>query len=315
VVGGDGDPTKRGVVSTASYAARRFGIRSGMPLRTALKRCPDATFLPVDADAYRDASREVMRTLRSFDAVVEEAGWDEAFVAAHTAEPERLAREIQQRVLARTRLWCSIGVGDTRLRAKLASGLAKPRGVFVLVAERWREVMGARPTSDLWGIGAKTASKLAELGIATIDELAAASDEVLARRFGPRTGPWLRALARGEGGGEVTDEPYVPRGRGREHTYQRDLTAPGEIRAEVDRLARELADEVRADGRPAVRVVVKVRFAPFVTATHGVALAAPAADPDAIAASALDALDRFELSRPVRLLGVRVEFAREADRG
>ncbi|MGH2660563.1 MAG: DNA polymerase IV, partial [Actinomycetota bacterium] len=112
VVGGDGDPTKRGVVSTANYEARRFGIRSGMPLRTAYKRCPDAVFLPVDAEAYLAASRAVMDTLRTFPAVVETAGWDEAFMEVETDEPERLARDIQGAVLHQTKLWCSIGVGD-----------------------------------------------------------------------------------------------------------------------------------------------------------------------------------------------------------
>ncbi|MGZ4150245.1 MAG: Y-family DNA polymerase, partial [Actinomycetota bacterium] len=132
VVGGDGDPTKRGVVSTASYEARTFGVHSGMPLRTAFKRCPEAVFLPVDEDAYHAASREVMATLRTFPAVVEVAGWDEAFMEVATDDPEELARDVQRAVLARTRLWCTVGVGDNKLRAKLASGFGKPRGVFVL---------------------------------------------------------------------------------------------------------------------------------------------------------------------------------------
>ncbi len=132
VVGGDGDPTKRGVVSTASYEARAFGIRSGMPLRTALKKCPDAVFLAVDADHYQIASREVMATLRSFPAVVQNAGWDEAFMEVLTDEPEGLARDVQRAVVDRTRLWCSIGVGDNKLRAKIASDMAKPQGVFRL---------------------------------------------------------------------------------------------------------------------------------------------------------------------------------------
>jgi DNA polymerase-4 len=281
-----------------------------MPLRTAFKRCPEAVFLPVDAEAYLAASREVMDALRTFPAVVQEAGWDEAFLAVETGDPEGLARRMQARVLERTRLWCSIGVGDNKLRAKLASGFAKPRGVYRLTAENWPEVMGLRPTGELWGIGRKTATKLDELGIATVDDLAGADDEALARRFGPRTGPWLRALALGDDDSPVTDEPYVPRGHGREHTYQRDLTDPDEIRRRVAEIARELMEDVRRDGRPAARVVVKVRFAPFFTSTHGAALPEPSADAAAIQAAALRTLERFELDRPVRLLGVRVEFAK-----
>jgi DNA polymerase-4 len=314
VVGGDGDPTKRGVVSTANYEARAFGIHSAMPLRTAYKRCPDAVFLPVDADTYLAASKTVMDTLRTFPAIVEVAGWDEAYLAVESDDPEALALEIQRAVLERTRLWCSIGVGDNKLRAKIASGFAKPQGVYRLTRENWSRVMGGRPTKELWGIGTKTADKLSLLGIASVDDLANADEDGLAKRFGPRTGPWLRSLATGDDEGAVTDEPYVRRGLGRERTYQRDLVDPDEIRERLRELTHELVDDVRKDGRPASRVVVKVRFAPFFTSTHGAPLAEPSVDPAEIEAAALQALGRFELDRPVRLLGVRAEFARDATR-
>jgi DNA polymerase-4 len=308
IVGGDGDPTKRGVVSTASYEARGFGVRSGMPLRTALKRCPDGVFLSVDADHYLEASDRVMETLRSFPAVVQRLGWDEAFMAVEIDDPEALARGVQRAVLERTNLWCSIGVGDSKHRAKLASAFAKPRGVFRLTRQEWPAVMGSRPVDALWGIGRKTAAKLNELGIHSVDELANTDDDVLAARFGPSTGPWIRSLGTGEDDGGVTAEPYVPRGRSHERTFQRDLTDLDEIRRETERIVRELIDDV-PDGRPVIRVVVKVRFAPFFTSTHGMKLAETTTDPDRIAEAALEALDRFEMTRPVRLLGVRAEFA------
>lgn len=310
IVGGDGDPTKRGVVSTASYEAREFGVHSGMALRTALKRCPGGVFLGVDAEHYREASDRVMSALRSFPAVVQTLGWDEAFLSVESDDAVTLSREIQDAVLRRTRLWCSIGVGDSRHRAKLASAFAKPRGVFRLTRDEWPAIMGRRPVGALWGIGHKTAAKLEGIGIRSVDELAAADPGVLAARFGPNTGPWLRDLATGEDDGEVSAEPYVPRGRGRERTFQRDLSEPEEVRAETARLARELADELDS-GRPVVRVVVKVRFAPFFTSTHGVVIPEPTTDPRLIERAALDALGRFELDRPVRLLGVRAEFVRE----
>jgi DNA polymerase IV len=308
IVGGDGDPTKRGVVSTASYEARTFGVRSGMPLRTAAKRCPDAVFLGVDADHYLEASDRVMETLRSFPAVVQTLGWDEAFMAAETDHPETLARDVQSAVLERTHLWCSIGAGDSKHRAKLASAFAKPRGVFRLTRDEWPALMGPRPVDELWGIGKKTAAKLNELGIRSVDELANADDEALAARFGPNTGPWIRSLGTGEDDGQVTAEPYVPRGRSHERTFQRDLIDPGEIRRETERIARELVDDL-PDGRLVAKVTVKVRFAPFFTSTHGVKLAEMTTDPDRIAEAALAALGRFEMTRPVRLLGVRAEFA------
>lgn len=308
VVGGDGDPTKRGVVSTASYEARAYGIRSGMALRTAYKRCPEAVFLPVDAEAYLAASREVMATLRSFPAVVEVAGWDEAFLEVHTDDPEALAREIQRAVLERTGLWCTVGIGDNKLRAKIAAGFGKPAGVFRLTGENWDEVVGGLAPDVLWGIGRKTARKLEALGIRTVAELARADERVLAERFGPRIGPWLRALATGEDHTPVTAEPYVPKGRGRERTYQRDLTNPAEIRREVSRLSREVLEALLEEGRPVVRVIVKVRFPPFDTHSHGVPVSPPTLDAGKIERAALAALERFELDRPVRLLGVRAEM-------
>jgi DNA polymerase IV len=309
VVGGDGDPTKRGVVSTASYEAREFGVGSGMPLRTALKRCPEAVFLPVDAPVYLEASRRVMDTLRSSGFVVQVMGWDEAFLAVETGDPEMLARDIQARVLERTELWCSIGIGDNKLQAKIATDAGKPAGVFVLTSDRWPEWMNARPTDALWGIGAKTARRLASIGIATVGELAASDPEALSGAFGPSTGPWLARLARGEDTSPVSDAPWIPKGVSRERTFQQDLATHDEVLRELDRIAFETAEDVRRDGRPAARVVVKVRLIPFITKTRGVTLPSPTSDPEDIAAGARAALERFPaIERPVRLLGVRAEF-------
>jgi DNA polymerase IV len=307
IVGGDGDPTKRGVVSTASYEAREFGVHSAMPLRTALKRCPEGVFLPVDAHRYLEASGNVMDVLRSFPGVIQVLGWDEAFMSVETDDPEGYAGEIQAAVLQRTQLWCSIGIGDSKHRAKLASAFAKPRGIYRLTRAEWPSVMGGRPVDALWGIGKKTAAKLRALDIQTVDELARADEAALASAFGPSTGPWLRRLGTGEDDGIVSAEPHVRRGRAREQTFQRNLTDPVEIRREVERLARELASDIPS-GRAVVRATVKVRFAPFFTSTHAAKLPEPTTDPDEIVAGAFVVLDRFDLDRPVRLVGVRVEF-------
>jgi DNA polymerase-4 len=309
VVGGSGDPTRRGVVATASYEARKYGVHSGLPLRTAVKRCPDAIFLPSDPAAYGEVSAQVMATLKEFPAAVEVLGWDEAFLGVDTDEPEAVAREIQKAVLARTRLWCSIGIGDNTLRAKLATGFAKPAGVFRLTAGNWYEVMGEQPTDALWGIGRKTAAKLAELGLATVNQLAAADPDELAARLGPNMGPWYRVLARGVGSAEVITTPYVPRSRSRETTFQENLTDWAEVREEVAVLARRVTEDVVAEGRPAVRVAVKVRFAPFHTQTHGRSLNAPTSDAAVIERAALEVLALFDSTRAVRLLGVRAEFS------
>lgn len=308
VVGGQGDPTQRGVVATASYAAREFGVHSGMPLRTAAKKCPDAVFLPSDAPAYEAVSDRVMAVLRELPVVVEVIGWDEAFLGAHTADPEGLAADARQAVADETGLASSVGIGDNKLRAKIATGFAKPAGVYRLTRENWVEVMGGRPTEALWGIGRKTAGKLAESGLVTVAELARADPEVLAARFGPRMGPWYRTLALGAGDATVTSTPYVPRSRGREVTFQSNLTDWVAVRAEISRLALRVAEDVLAEGRPALRVGVKVRYAPFITRTRSRTLEEPTSASADIERAALEILSWFEGERPVRLLGVRAEF-------
>jgi len=304
VVGGDGDPTKRGVVATASYEAREHGVHSGLPLRTALKRLPSAVFLPVDFAAYEEASEVVMNVLRSSGSVVEVLGWDEAFVGVASGDPEAFARSLQARVLAETRLYCSVGIGENKLQAKIATGFGKPAGVFRLTSDNWFLVLGGLPTSALWGIGAKTAKKLAGLGVMTVSDLATASPSSLAASFGPTTGPWLVLLGRGIGDRDVTDEPYVARGHGREETFQTDIASWSVVESEIVRIAGRLGADLVAEPRPVARVVVKVRYRPFITETHGVAL-----ESRSLEEAALAALGRFTGRRPVRLLGVRAEFA------
>ena len=312
VVGGDGDPTKRGVVSTASYEARSFGVHSGLPLRTAARRLSsssaDAVFLPVDREAYEEVSASVMDVLRASEAVVEVLGWDEAFLGVDTPDPEEFARSLASSVRAATQLDCTVGIGENKLQAKIATGFGKPAGVFRLTSASWFSVLGDRPTDALWGIGAKTARKLAGLGIATVSDLAAADPDALAAVFGPMTGPWLVLLGRGRGDADVDDSPYLARGHGKEETFQVNIADWPQVQAEVARLAGLLAADLAAEGRPAVRVVVKVRYAPFVTETHGVTLPAPSLEAAVISAAAAAALERFAGRRPVRLLGVRAEY-------
>jgi DNA polymerase-4 len=309
VVGGRGDPTERGVVATASYEAREHGVGSGMPLRTAARKCPDAVFLPVDAPEYDAASARVMDTLRSFDVPVEVLGWDEAFLGVDTDDPVRFADEVRAAVLDATHLHCSVGIGDNKLRAKIATEFGKPRGSFVLTEENWFEVMGERPTDALWGIGRKTAKKLVDLGITTVAELAAADTAVLADRLGPTMGPWYRRLGRGADTSPVDPTPYVPRGHGRETTFQQNLTDPKEVDREAERLARRVLEDVRAEGRPAVRVGVKLRYAPFVTTTRSLTLPGPTFEEAAVVTAVHELLARLDRERPVRLLGVRLEMA------
>jgi DNA polymerase-4 len=308
VVGGRGDPTERGVVSTASYQAREFGVGSGMPLRTALKKCPDAIFLPVDAPAYEEASSRVMDALRSLGAVVEVMGWDEAFLGVETDDPEAFAARVQQTVLSATRLHCSVGIGDNKLRAKIATSYGKPRGMFRLTSDNWFELMAHQPTDALWGIGKKTAKRLAGLGILTVGELAQADPHELAEKIGPTMGPWYRRLGRGVDSSPVDATPYVNRGRSRETTFQHDLTDWGEVEIEVRRLAAQITEDVRQEGRPTFRLTLKIRYAPFETKTRSRKLKEPTFDGTEIERVAVALLSLLDPSRRVRLLGLRAEY-------
>lgn len=312
VVGGRGDPTERAVVSTASYEARAFGVRSGMPLKTAVRRCPEAIFLPVDFPVYEAASARVMATLRAHPGTtVELLGWDEAFVGIDTDDPEATAAAVQAQVLEATGLHCSIGIGDTKVRAKIATEFGKPRGRFRLTAANWMDVMGDRPVTALWGVGNRTAARLEPLGIRTVRDLAEAEEEPLARAFGPSTGPHLINLGRGGTSAVVDDSPWVARAHGHETTYQRDLTTPEEVAAALRTLAHQVVTDLRGEGRPCERVHLKVRFAPFFTFTKVRKLPEPTYDAAVIAATAhglLRKLDDAEPMRPIRLLGVRGEM-------
>jgi DNA polymerase IV len=318
VVGGDGDPTRRRqVVATASYEARAFGVRSGMPLSTALRRCPEAVFLASDRAAYDTASAEVWEVVRQQPLLVEVWGWDEGFLGTDVDDPIVVAHELRALVADSTGFTCCIGVGDNKLRAKLATGFAKaPKGalpgdapgVFQLTAATWWELMADRPPEALWGIGAKTAERLGVLGISTVRELADADLERLRAAFGPTTGPWLQSLGCGDGSRTIATEPYVPKGHSREVTLTEDLVERSDLEATLRRLASEVLGDVAAD-REVTHVAIKVRFVPFFTVTRVHKLATPTRDPSVVQEEAVALLDRVEQGRPVRLLGVRLSLS------
>lgn len=313
IVGGNGDPNEpRKVVTCASYPAREAGVRAGMALRTAARKCPDATFLPLDTDAYDAASEEVMTLLRDLGHPVEVWGWDEAYVGADlkdTESPIELAERIREVIAAGTQLSCSVGISDNKQRAKVATGFGKPAGTYQLTDENWMSVMGDREVDALWGVGPKTAKKLAEMGITTVADLAATDATLLTSTFGPTTGLWILLLAKGGGDTNVSAAPWVPRSRSHVITFPRDLTDPAEIDSAVVELAKQTLAEVDAAGRTVTRVAVTVRTKTFFTRTKIRKLAVAANDEEPIVATALELLHQFELDRPIRLLGVRLELS------
>jgi DNA polymerase-4 len=314
IVGGSGDPAEaRKVVTCASYEAREFGVHAGMPLRTAARRCPDATFLPSDPAAYDAASEQVMALLRDLGHPVEVWGWDEAYISVPaeegSADPAELAEQIRTVIASATGLSCSVGISDNKQRAKVATGFAKPAGVYTLTESNWMAVMGERPVDALWGVGPKTTKKLAGLDITTVWQLAHTDAERLTSTFGPRTGLWLLLLANGGGDDTVSSEPWVPRSRSHVVTFPHDLTDRAEMDSAITGLAKRALDEVVAAERVVIRVAVTVRTATFYTRTKIRKLDEATTDADLIVAAALRVLDLFELDRPVRLLGVRLELS------
>ena len=311
IVGGSGDPTEpRKVVTCASYEAREFGVRAGMPLRMAARRCPDATFLPSDPAAYDAASDQVMGLLRDLGHPVEVWGWDEAYIGvAGGNDPVDVAEQIRAVVSSETGLSCSVGISDNKQRAKVATGFAKPAGICRLTDANWMAVMGDRPVDELWGVGPKTAKKLASLGITTVWQLAHSDAELLTSTFGPRTGLWLLLLAKGGGETQVSADPWVPRSRSHVVTFPHDLTDRDEMDSAIIKLAKQTLSDVVAQSRIVTRVAVTVRTATFYTRTKIRKLDQPTTDCETIVAAALRVLDLFELDRPIRLLGVRLELA------
>ncbi len=309
IVGGSGDPHEpRKVVTCASYEARAFGVHAGMPLRAAARRCPQATFLPSDPQAYDTASAKVMGLLRDLGHPLEVWGWDEAYLGADVDDPFELAERIRAVVAAETGLVCSVGISDNKQRAKVATGFAKPDGVYALTAANWMAQMGDRPVDALWGVGPKTAKRLATMDISTVGDLAATDAAILTAAFGPSTGLQILLLAKGGGDSEVSAQEWIPRSRSHVVTFARDLTDRAEMRHAVTDLASRTLAEVSADGRTVTRVAVTVRTSTFHTRTKIRKLPVPGNDATAIDALALTLLDEFDLDRPIRLLGVRLEL-------
>lgn len=308
VVGGRGDPRRRGVVATASYEARRYGIRSAMPLRTAYRLCPDAVFLPVDMAAYEAASERLYQILRETGARVEPAGLDEAYLdASHLPDAGVvIARRIKERIAQDLGLTASVGIAPNKLLAKVASGLEKPDGLTEIRPEDVEARLRPLPVTVLPGVGPKTARAGEEaFGVRTVGELAQLSQLKLQSAFGPRQGAFLYRAAHG-----IDDSPvetsWERKSASRERTFQVDVRHPPTLRAVITRLAREVAQDLRAEeGHRAGTVTLKVRLSPFTTMTRSRTLGEPTDDPATLAHVALQLLQRVPLDRPVRLVGVR----------
>ncbi|HEY6104083.1 MAG TPA: DNA polymerase IV [bacterium] len=309
IVGGNGNPYSRGVVSTASYEAREFGVHSAMPLRIALRKCPKGIFVPVDMRAYAAYSRQVMAILREHTPLVEPMSLDEAFldVSNRTDEPRWLAEQIRRRIRTDTGgLTATIGIGPNKLLAKIASGLRKPDAVTEIPAEDVSRILHDMPATVLWGIGPKTAARLEEsLQVRTVGELSAVSLEILQELLGEHHGAYLHRICRGQDDSPIVTE-WEPKSLSRETTYQYDTKRLEVIMRTITSLADEVTDDLRHEGMLAKTITLKIRYRDFKTHTRALTIEAPTQDAAQIRDVAVKLLDRFAMDRPVRLVGVRV---------
>jgi DNA polymerase-4 len=313
VVGGG----HRGVVAAASYEARRYGIRSAMPMTQALRRCPHAVVLPPDRAAYQEASARVMAILRDVTPLVEPLSMDEAFLDVTGAvraagRPAVIAAAIRARVAAELALTCSVGVAPTKFVAKLASARCKPDGMLVVPADRVLDFLHPLPVTALWGVGARTAEPLHRLGIRTVGDLAATPFDTVRRAVGLAAADHLTALARGDDPRVVQPEDGE-KSISSDRTLDVDLTAEADVNRELLRVAEEVGTRVRARGLTARTVGIKIRFADFRTVTRVRTLAAWTSSTADIHRTAVELYRSLQLDRPrVRLVGVKCEALRPA---
>ncbi|MBB5632404.1 DNA polymerase-4 [Cryobacterium mesophilum] len=306
----------RSVVTAANYPARKFGVRSAIPLSRALQLCPSAIVLEPHFEKYRHYSRLVMSIFDDMTPLVERLGIDEAFLDVAGARgvigpPGDVARLIRERVRAETGLACSVGAAATKFVAKLASGRAKPDGLLVIPRSETLSFLHPLPVGALWGVGAVTEKSLLGRGLHTIGDIAQTPLDVLRRVVGDAGGRKLHALANGIDPRPVTRDT-AEKSIGHEVTFEIDVSDAGTLRRELLRQASQVGRRLRASGLEGRTVVLKLRYADFTTITRSRTLAEPTDVGRRIADEVRDLYEAVGAHPPVRLIGVRMEQLTDA---
>jgi DNA polymerase-4 len=296
----------RAVVTTASYEARAYGVGSAMPAARARRLCPQAIFVEPDFTTYRDVSRRMMEIVRAHVERVEVVGLDEAYVDLRgLLAPRAAMRRLVAEIASRMGLTCSVGIGPNKLVAKVASDAEKPGGFVVLTREQACARFAQAAPRLVPGIGPKTAARLVEMGLSTLQAVAAAPEHALVRRFGANLGVDLARRARFEHDGEVGAARKVV-SESRERTFDHDVADPMQLRESLQTMSGELSASLVAHGRCGRTIGIKVRLNDFTTATRAHTIETPTNDVERVTAVALRLLAEYAPARPVRLLGVRV---------
>ena len=309
VVGGD--PHGRGVVASASYEARRFGIRSAMSCAKAFRLCPQATFLYPDISKYAEVSEKLHAIFEEVTDHIEPLSLDEAYLDVTTNrlnEPlaRKIAVHIKTRIYDELKLTASAGVGPNKFIAKIASDMRKPNGLVVIPPDRVAAFVENLPVQKLWGVGPATAKRLNESGIRNTRDIRACGEKEIVRVLG-QFGHFIFELAHGrdsrpvESGGE-------PKSRGSETTFERDVTDTTKLMDQIEGLANEVTLDLKKIERPARTITLKLRYSDFKTITRSKTLTRPTHDPSVIHRTACDLLFRNTDAgiRPVRLIGLTV---------
>ena len=313
VIGGRGDPESRGVVSTCTYEARAFGIRSAMPMRTAKKLCPDAIFLPTDFVAYRHWSHVFKSEMRALSPLFEDRGIDEAYldVTDVPGESAAIGRDLKERVHSATGMTCSLAIAPNKLLAKLGSELDKPDGLTILGLEDIPTRIWSLEVRKLQGVGPKAEEKLKALGYLTIGDIAAVPREKLRESFGESYSRHLHETSNGR-----DERPVVtyrePKSISAETTFEEDTREWQVIAKVLARYAKRVADELKEKGYLCRTVGIKLRFTGFELVTRDKTLPVATDDPLVIRNAVFECLERVELKKKVRLLGVRLTELRRA---
>ena len=312
-----GSPESRGVVAAASYEARKYGVRSALPMARAVRLCPDLLIVPPDFAKYRDASQKVMEILHSATPLVEPLSLDEAYLdVTENLWGEPLAMNVAQRIKETIRselqLTASAGVAPNKFLAKIASGWQKPDGLTVIAPERVESFLQKLPVEALWGVGPVTAKKLRAIGIERLVDIRAADRELLAKTVGSLA-DWLVELSHGR-----DDRPVEPNRETKsvscETTYAKDLTDLREINQQIQALAEEVAGDLKRKGLRARTVTIKVRYNNFTTVTRSHTTEYFTDSRPDLVNRAQMLLERTEAgARPVRLLGVGAHALKPAE--